>query len=153
VERSRDEPPADVDVYPLGLAPFIRLNPDGEHGTGPLIAENALFGMLPHFATELAFGRRTSNARTETVAKLASFKQAWAAGQRCIIPAECIDEPSYETVRAVWWRIGQPGAVPMGISGIYREWPAPDGRKLWTMLQAPPEAIPLSSPPSIHPVG
>lgn len=30
-------------------------------------------------------------------------------------------------------RIGQPGAVPMGIAGIYRECPAPGGRKVWTM--------------------
>jgi putative SOS response-associated peptidase YedK len=135
VERTRNEPPPDVDVYPLGLAPFIRLDPDGDprDTSRPLVAENAVFGLLPEFATELVYGRKTYNARSETVHTLPSFKAAWAAGQRCIIPAECIYEPSYETGRAVWWRIAQPGSVPMGVAGIYREWKAPDGSSLFTM--------------------
>lgn len=135
VERARDQPPPDADVYPLGLAPFIRLDPDGDPAdkSRPLVADNAVFGLLPHFATELAYGRRTYNARSETVHKLPSFKQAWAAGQRCIIPAEAIYEPSYETGRCQWWRIALPGAVAMGIAGIYRGWKAPDGRVLYTM--------------------
>jgi putative SOS response-associated peptidase YedK len=132
VERTRNEPPPDVDVYPLGLASFIRLDPDGDprDTSRPLVAENAVFGLLPEFATELVYGRKTYNARSETVHTLPSFKAAWAAGQRCITPAECIYEPSYETGRSVWWRIAQPGSVPMGVAVIYREWEAPDGWKV-----------------------
>ena len=66
-----------------------------------------------------AFGRRTYNARTETVRTLPSFREAWRRGQRCIVPAEAIFEPNYESGRAVRWRIGQDGDVPMGIAGIY----------------------------------
>jgi putative SOS response-associated peptidase YedK len=135
VERSHDQPPPDVDVYPLGLAPFIRLDPDGDpfDTSRPLVAENAMFGLLPDFATELLYGRRTYNARSETIDRLPSFRDAWRAGQRCIIPAECIYEPSYETGRCRWWRIAQPGGVPMSIAGIYQPWHAPDGRTLYTM--------------------
>lgn len=133
VERGKDQPPPDVDVYPTGLAPFIRLDPQGQAGKGPLVAENAIFGLLPSFATEIAFGRKTYNARCETVATLPSYKDAWRKGLRCIIPAECIYEPSYETGRAVWWQIGQPGSVPMGIAGIYRGWQNSDGKWVWTM--------------------
>lgn len=127
VERGRDEP--SVDVWPLGLAPFIRL---AEDGSGNKIVEDGLFGLLPHFAVELAAGRKTYNARSETVAKLPSFRQSWSKGWRCIIPAESFYEPNWETGKAVRWLIQQPGEVPMGIAGIYRKWRYQDGREVFT---------------------
>lgn len=111
------------DVFPTGLAPFIR---KAEEGSGNQLAVNdGAFGLLPFFAKEVAYGRRTYNARSETVSTLASFKRAWARGQRCIIPSEAIYEPSYETGKAVRWKIGQPGDVPVGIAGIYETWKNP----------------------------
>lgn len=127
VERERDEPPHDV--FPLGLAPFIRLDPEHKD---KLIADDGIFGLLPHFAVNLADGRRTYNARTETVHKLPSFKHAWANSQRCVIPAEAIYEPNWETGKAIRWRISLPEGVPMGIAGIYRQWKHPDGRLMFT---------------------
>ena len=127
VQRDRDETPHDV--YPTGLAPFIRLTTEGTEGGKPtMVAEDGHFGLVPHFATELSYGRRTYNARSETVAVKASFKLAWARGQRCIIPAEHLYEPNWETGKAVRWRISQPMDVPMGIAGIYWTWRAPDGK-------------------------
>ena len=82
---------------------------------------------------EVVYGRKTYNARSETVDQLVTYKAAWAKGQRCIIPAEAIFEPCYETGKAVRWCIQQAGGVPMGIAGIFRPWKAPDGRWLWTM--------------------
>ncbi|MGO4394440.1 SOS response-associated peptidase family protein [Variovorax sp. M-6] len=84
--------------------------------------DDGAFGLLPYFAKELAYGRRTYNARSETVATLPSFRDAWRRSQRCVVPAEAILEPSYETSKAVRWRIQQPGEVPMGIAGIYTKW-------------------------------
>ena len=131
VQRERDEPPHDT--FPLGLAPFIRLAPSGD-GTGEpaRVAEDGVFGLLPHFARDLQYGRKTYNARSETVAELHSYKLAWARGQRCIIPAEAIYEPSYETGKPVRWRIALPQGVPMGIAGIWWEWTQPDGRRLFS---------------------
>lgn len=127
VARERDEP--SVDTWPLGLAPFIRL---AEDGSGNRVVEDGMFGLLPHFQTELAAGRKTYNARSETVAKLPSFRESWKMGWRCIIPAESIFEPNWETGSAVRWVIQQPGAVPMGIAGTYRKWQNQDGRDLFT---------------------
>lgn len=129
-ERAPELDPAPSEVWPLGLAPFIRLHEDG---SGNRVVEHAVYGLLPGFAKEIAYGRKTYNARSETVATLASFKAAWGKGRRCIIPAEAIFEPCYESGKAVRWRIQQPGLVPMGIAGIYWPWKAPDGRWLWTM--------------------
>lgn len=131
VVRQQDEPPLEVqpEVWPLGMAPFIRQAHDG---SGNRRLETGHFGLVPSFAKELAFGRRAYNARSETVASLPSFKHAWANGQRCIVPAEAVYEPCYESGRAVRWIIRKPGGVPMGIAGIYRRWRAPDGGEHWT---------------------
>lgn len=80
----------------------------------------------------MAFGRKTYNARSETVATLPSFRDAWKRNQRCVIPAEAIFEPSYETGKAVRWRIQQPGEVPMGIAGVYTKWRSPEGLELFS---------------------
>jgi putative SOS response-associated peptidase YedK len=66
VEYAKEEPTVQRYVLPLGTAPFIRLNVEGEDGGRPaMTAEKAMFGLLPHFATELQFGRRTYNSRLE----------------------------------------------------------------------------------------
>ncbi len=127
VEYSKEELPQ-RDVFPLGTAPFIRLTVEGQEAGRPaLVAEDGMFGLLPHFAAEEQYGRRTYNARSETVHKLPSFKPAWKAGQRCIIPSEAVFEPNYESGKAVRWRISQEGDVPFGIAGIYRRWRDPKG--------------------------
>ena len=118
VERDRDENPADT--FPINVAPFIRLAKDGE--SEARVVDDGLFGLLPHFASEVSFGRRTYNARSETVHRLPSFRDAWANGQRCIIPAEAIYEPNYESGVSERWAIYQEGYVPFGIAGIYTQW-------------------------------
>ena len=111
------------EVFPLGTSPFIRLSVEGQEGGKPaLIADDGMFGLLPPFAAERQYGRRTYNAHSETVHQLRSFRPSWEAGQRCIIPAEAVFEPNYETGMAVRWRIFQEGDVPFGIAGVYRRW-------------------------------
>ena len=128
VEYAKGEMPP-TEAWPLGLAPFIRLTDEGQEGGKPaLLADDGQFGLHPHFATEVAYGRKTYNARSETVAKLASFRRAWGRGQRCIIPAEGIFEPCYESGKAVRWLIQQRGGVPMGIAGIYETVPTPNAK-------------------------
>ena len=134
--------PTPPEVWPLGLAPFIRAHEDG---SGNRVIDDGIFGLLPHFAKELAYGRKTYNARSETVHALPSFKGAWSRGHRCIIPVETVFEQCYETGKAVRWAVQQPGEVPMGIAGVYRQWRAPDGRDLWSfaMLTVNADGHPL----------
>ena len=132
VERGRDEPSADV--FPSGLAPMIRLAPDdGSVAGGRLALADAIFRFVPDFIAKVEWARRTYNARSETVATKSTYKDAWAKGQRCIVPTESFYEPNYESGKAVRWNIQQPGEVPMGIAGIYRMWQTPDGRDVFTM--------------------
>jgi putative SOS response-associated peptidase YedK len=140
VVRERDEP--STVVFPTGLAPFIRR---AEDGSGHRRVDDGAFGLLPYFAKELIYGRKTYNARSETVATLPSFRDAWKRGQRCVIPAEGIYEPNYDTGKAVRWRIQQPGDVPMGIAGIYTKWRSPEGLELFsfTMLTVNADGHPV----------
>ncbi|AVQ83834.1 SOS response-associated peptidase [Variovorax sp. PMC12] len=119
VVRKGDESP--VIAWPTGMAPFIRL---AEDGSGNRRVDDGAFGLVPKFAKELTYGRRTYNAKSETVSSLPSFRNAWRLGQRCIVPAEAIFEPYYETADAkpVRWRIQQPGEVPLAIAGIWEKW-------------------------------
>ena len=146
VEYGKDE--VERDVFPLGMAPFIRRSIEGqEGGRAALVAEDGMFGLLPYFAREVQYGRRCYNARSETVARLPSFRDAWSRGQRCIVPAEAFYEPCYESGRAVRWRIWQDGDVPMGIAGVYTEWRNPQGQHQFTfaMLTVNADGHPLMS--------
>lgn len=118
----------DAEIYPVRVSSFIRLSREGHR-----ILQAGYFGLLPHFAKELAYGRHTYNSRSETVDTLPSFRTAWKRGQRCIIPAEKIYEPCYESGKPVRWAIELPTATPMGIAGIWAEHPSitmPDGSPL-----------------------
>lgn len=78
----------------------------------------ATFGLLPHWAKpELV--RSTYNARSETAATKPSFRNAWKRGQFCIIPADTIFEPCYESGKAVRWGIREAEGRPMGIAGLW----------------------------------
>jgi putative SOS response-associated peptidase YedK len=140
VERGRDGPL--VDTFPTGLAPFIRL---AEDGSGNRIVSDGHFGLLPHFALELAYGKKAYNARSETVDRANSFRESCAKGWRCIIPVEHFFESCWETGKAVRWQIQQHGEVPMGLAGIYRKWRDPQGNEVFTfaMLTVNADAHPV----------
>jgi len=131
-------------IWPLGLAPFIRLAHEGSGNREALVGH---FGLVPEFAKELAFGKRTYNARSETVERLPSLRDAWRRSQRCIVPAEAVFEPCWETGRAVRWRIERPDGIPLGIAGIYASWRDPEGieRHTFAMLTVNADGHPVFS--------
>lgn len=109
-------------VWPTQEAIFIRRQPLRDAAATPMASEEALvgrFGLVPHWATALDFGRRTYNARAETVVEKPSFRDAWRSGQRCIVPVEHIYEPRWSDGRAVPMRIGRSDGRPMGIAGLW----------------------------------
>ncbi len=118
VSRPADTTPPEV--YPGGLAPFI-VRP---HDRVELArdARLGLFGLLPVWAKDMAFGRRTYNARSETVAQKPAFREAWRHARRCIVPVEVVFEPNWETGRAVRYAISRRDGRPMGIAGLWGWW-------------------------------
>ncbi|MCU0775490.1 MAG: SOS response-associated peptidase [Ideonella sp.] len=141
VERPKDVVPPET--WPGYFAPFVVRARDRVELERQ--AELGLFGLLPAWAKEIAFGRRTYNARSETVHEKPSFRDAWRRGQRCIVPAEAIYEPNWETGKAVRWRIARADGRPMGLAGLWSVWKAPDGRPVlsFTMLTINADDHPL----------
>ena len=134
VVRPTDEEPPEF-TFPGYIAPIIvRADDKVEVGRE---CKAGRYGLLPHWAPNLAFGKKTYNARAETVAEKPSFKDAWKRGHRCIIPAEAIFEFCYETGKAVKWAIKRADGAPMGIAGLWGYWVDPKtGERLvsFTML-------------------
>ena len=132
-----DVPPVDgdipaSDVYPGSAAPLIYRPGNGI----PRAAVLGTFGLLPVWAKEMSFAKRTYNARSETVAEKPSFRNAWRRRQLCIVPANAIYEPCYETGKAVWWTIQRADGMPMALAGIWERKTWGEGVPSWsfTML-------------------
>ncbi len=52
-------------------------------------------------------------------------RAAWAAGQRCLIPATWYQEPNWETGKNIWWRMARADVAPWAIAGLWSEWTDP----------------------------
>lgn len=105
------------EAFPGYLAPIVRL---AEDGSGERECVTACFGLVPAWA-DMKLSRHTYNARTETVGEKPSFRTAFRKRQFCIVPAEAIFEPNYETGQAVRWKISATAGLDLGIAGIW-EW-------------------------------
>jgi len=119
---------AGKDVFPGGIAPMIFRAPDRE--VPSCVA--GVFGLLPGWAKSPDFARRTYNARAESIANKPSFRQAWKARQRCVVPVTAIYEPNYESGKARWWRIARNDGQPMAIAGLWERKAWEDGAPSWS---------------------
>lgn len=111
------------ETWPGGMAPILRLAGYGTlsrpgFSSDSLELVSAMFGMVPYWAEE-KLARHTYNSRSETSAIKPAFRDAWKRRQFCIIPAEAIFEPSYETGVAQRWEIRDRSDRSMGIAGIW----------------------------------
>jgi putative SOS response-associated peptidase YedK len=132
---------AGTDAFPGGSAPLI-YRPDDRQVRACVAGT---FGLLPGWAKERGFARHTYNARSETVAEKASFRNAWRRGQLCIVPALAIYEPSYESGKALWWRIARADGQPMALAGLWERKHWGDDAPSWsfTMLTVNADNHPL----------
>lgn len=127
------EPPHNAgknDLWPGYTGPFIRRHPQadvGHEAVPPQEALLGLFGFVPHWSPDTKITRYTYNARSETVASKPSFRDAWAKGLHCIIPAEAIFEPDWRSGKPIPTRISRIDGKPMGIAGLWSTWKSPQG--------------------------
>ena len=118
------------DVWPMYQALFVRRSPEADVDDDAVLEREALpgmFGLIPAWAKDEKFARRTFNARSETAATLPSFRDAWRKGQKCIIPADAIYEPDWRSGKAQATRIQRSDGEPMGLAGLWSVWKSPAG--------------------------
>ena len=120
------------DLWPRKLGVFVRHAPTAEaEGLAPT-RELAIgqFGFVPQWVKSASDAKLRStkmvNARSETVTTSNNFRDAWLAGQRCIVPMVAFFEDDWRSGKAVPTRITRVDGKPMGVAGIWERW-AKDG--------------------------
>ncbi|MBC7446284.1 MAG: SOS response-associated peptidase [Polaromonas sp.] len=136
------------DVWPAYRAVFIRRPSEADAGDEAVPDREALtgvFGLIPVWAKDDKFARRTYNARSETAATLPSFRDAWRRGHRCIIPAEALYEPDWRSGKAQATRIVRRDGRALGVAGLWSAWKSPAGDPIlsFTMLTVNADDHPL----------
>ena len=114
------------DVFPTYPGPIVLRS----HHTDRTAIGLARFGLLPSWAKEETFGRKTYNARAETVAEKPSYKHAWTKRHYALALADTFYEPCYESGKAVRTAIKQANHEPMAIASIWDTWTEPDTGEL-----------------------
>ena len=90
----------------------------------------ARFGLIPSWAKDDGFGRKTYNARSETVSDKPSYKHAWTQRHYALALADAFYEPCYESGKAVRAKIQQVNREPMAIASIWDTWTEPETGEL-----------------------
>ena len=109
-------------AYPGYAAPIVKSNAGEGVDRGSLVVSVARFGLVPSWSKDVAIGRRTYNARTETVAEKPSYRTAWRQRQFCLVPMQEFFEPSWETGKAVQWSIHRTDGEPFTVAAIWDVW-------------------------------
>jgi putative SOS response-associated peptidase YedK len=137
------EQTAQRDVFPRSTGSFIRSAklPDG--GNELVIGQ---WGLIPWFAKTSKLAYSTNNCRSETTATAASFKQSWARGQRCLIPAVLFFEPNWESGKNEWWTFRRADGNPWALAGLWNTWTDKDTGEViesYTMITMNADEHPL----------
>lgn len=103
-----------AETYPTYPAPFISLQDRKPK------CELAQFGLVPHWAADIKkFGLKTYNARSETVHEKPSYRHAWKERQFGLAIMESFYEPSWETGKAIRWRIKRADTQLIAVPSIW----------------------------------
>ncbi|NDD11624.1 MAG: SOS response-associated peptidase [Betaproteobacteria bacterium] len=90
----------------------------------------ARFGLIPSWAKDDKISRHTYNARSETAAVKPSYRAAWRQRQFGLVLVDNFYEPSYQSGKAVRWRIGLASGDPFGIACLWDRWTEPSSGEL-----------------------
>lgn len=105
------------DIRSMSLAPVIRRsNAEAQASPECFMAQ---FGLMPFWAKDPTIARRTFNARAETASTKANFKDAWAKGQRCVVPVEAIYGNQHGPTGVQRWQVQHRDGSPMGLAGLW----------------------------------
>jgi len=131
-------------VAPRKPGAFIRRARDDAGYSRELVVGR--WGLIPWFSKTADIKFSTNNARSEELSSKASFKDPWARGQRCIIPADWFDEPNWESGKNVWWRFRRADGEPWGLAGLWNTWTDKTSGEIvesYTMLTINADSHPL----------
>jgi putative SOS response-associated peptidase YedK len=150
--RSHGLPVPNFDMWPAYPGLFVRRPPEWDSGDEAVPERESVIGrwglisgMTRPDALAKAEKLSSFNARAETAHKLWTFRNAWARGQRCIIPAESIFEPDWRSGKSVPTRFYREDGAPMGVAGLWDRYRDAAGQwqESYTMLTINADEHPL----------
>lgn len=104
-------------TWPMDKAPFIYM--DG----GEVRCSLGKFGIEPFWSASKAnFGRRTYNARSETVHSLPTYRSAWKERRFGLVLADHFFEPLYREGKPEWAAISRKDGEPTVIGSIWESY-------------------------------
>jgi putative SOS response-associated peptidase YedK len=114
------------ETYPGYVAPLVVKSRRSERVACGL----ARFGLIPGWAKDDKISRHTYNARSETAAEKPSYRTAWRQRQFGLVLVDNFYEPSYESGKAVRWKIELASGDPFGIACLWDRWTDPASGEL-----------------------
>ena len=94
------------------------------HETGQRALDLLRWGLIPHGCEDEAGGRKPINARAETVARLPTFRDAYAR-RRCIVPVDGFFEWHATREGRRPYAVAMRDGSPFAIGGLWENWKAP----------------------------
>ena len=119
--------PIRYNITPGTDIPVIRLSPDGKR-----VLHLLRWGLVPHWSKDPSIGTKLSNARGESVAEKASFRDAFKR-RRCLVPASGFYEWKTEGKTKQPHYFSLKSGEPMAMAGLWESWTATNGSILRTV--------------------
>ena len=125
---------AETSVEPIEAAPGLGPGPALATSSAPATFSTAVhrglyvgqFGLVPAWVKSASDAKlratKLVNARHETITTSNNFRDAWLAGQRCIVPMMAFFEDDFRSGKAVPTRISRIDGKPMGAAGVWCRW-------------------------------
>ncbi|CAN7290991.1 SOS response-associated peptidase [Peribacillus frigoritolerans] len=89
------------------------------------------WGLIPFWAKDEKAGYKMINARAETIAEKASFRNAYKK-KRCLIIADSFYEWKKTPERKIPMRIKLKNHAPFGMAGLWESWKSPEGISVYS---------------------
>lgn len=115
-------------IAPTQLVPVVR-----EDRTGARVLRMQRWGLVPHWARDIGIGARMINARAETLASNAAFRDAFDR-RRCLVPVSGFYEWSGTGRARVPHFVTRADGAPFALAGLWARWrprdAGPDAQRL-----------------------
>jgi putative SOS response-associated peptidase YedK len=103
-----------------------------------------VWGLVPSWSKDAKPGFNTINAKAETVATAPSYRDAWKAGRRCLVPFDLFYEWQKRPDGTKQpYAIAREDRAPLGLAGLWESKRLADGAVLrsFTILTTTPNAL------------
>ena len=99
-----------------------------DHATGERSLDLLKWGLIPYWCEDPKGGRKPINAKSETVARLPTFREAYRK-RRCILPVDGFYEWKATKHGKQPYAIAMKDRSPFGIAALWENWRDPSSRE------------------------